>query len=144
MQSWEIGASLVAGGAAIWEDLRARTIPNWIPLLTLGAGLFLHGSEHGWPGIGTSLAGCICGFGVFLAFYLLGGLGGGDVKLMAGFGAILGPGRLWTAAWLVAVAGGLMASGVWLWLRLRGRSARGTAIPYAPAICAGVWLSLLA
>ena len=32
----------------------------------------------------------LAGAGVFLIFYLLGGMGGGDVKLMAGFGALLG------------------------------------------------------
>ena len=36
----------------------------------------------------------LAGAGVFLIFYLLGGMGGGDVKLMAGFGAVLGVPRL--------------------------------------------------
>ena len=35
---------------------------------------------------------------VFLIFYLLGGMGGGDVKLMAGFGAVLGVRQLLEAA----------------------------------------------
>ncbi len=39
-----------------------------------------------------ALAGAAAGFAVFLIFYLLGGMGGGDVKLMAGFGALLGAG----------------------------------------------------
>ena len=37
-----------------------------------------------------ALGGTVVGFAVFLIFYLLGGMGGGDVKLMAGFGALLG------------------------------------------------------
>jgi prepilin peptidase CpaA len=89
---------------------------------------------------------------VFLIFYLLNGMGGGDVKLMAGFGGLLGPGLIWRAAWIAAVAGGLMAVGFAAVLAWRARRERagghvapaGTAsantISYAPAIVAGVWL----
>ena len=94
----------------------------------------------------------VAAFAIFLIFYLMNGLGGGDVKLMAGFGGLLGPGLIWRAAWIAAVTGGLMAVGfaaVWAW-RARRERARGriapagtlsaSAIPYAPAIVAGVWL----
>ena len=50
--------------------------------------------KSGWPGVLTALAGTAVGFAVFLIFYLLGGMGGGDVKLMAGFGALLGAGTV--------------------------------------------------
>ena len=45
----------------------------------------------------------------FLLFYVLGGMGGGDVKLMAGFGALLGWSRLWQAALWTAILGALLA-----------------------------------
>ena len=76
-------------------------------------------------------------------------MGGGDVKLMAGFGALLGVGRLVEAALWTAGAGGLLALGYLGWVRLRQRwrqaegAGRAEAIPYAPAIAAGVWLSLV-
>ena len=97
-------------------------------------------------------AGATLGFAVFLVFYLLGGMGGGDVKLMAGFGSLLGPGAILWAAWIAAVAGGLMAAAYAVVLTVRERhragagrrSARVDAIPYAPAIVAGVWLAELA
>jgi prepilin peptidase CpaA len=106
-----------------------------------------------------ALGGAAAGFAVFLAFYLLGGMGGGDVKLMAGFGALLGTGRLIEAALWTAGVGGLLALGVvayrFVQQRLRRRFApgkrietaeekeRGESIPYAPAITIGVWLSLV-
>ena len=63
----------------------------------------------GWSGAGSALLGTACGAGVFLMFYLLGGMGGGDVKLMAGFGAVLGSQLLFEAALWTAGCGGLMA-----------------------------------
>jgi prepilin peptidase CpaA len=102
---------------------------------------------------------------VFLIFYLLGGMGGGDVKLMAGFGALLGVQLLLQAALWTAGCGGVLALAVIgtrairdLWTRYsRARAGepaageldvaaagRTDSIPYAPAIAAGVWLSLVA
>ena len=91
---------------------------------------------------------------MFLIFYLMGGMGGGDVKLMAGFGALLGTGRLLEAALWTAGIGGIMALVALGWKALR-RSSRAAetlsaeereqeaSIPYAPAIALGVWLSLV-
>jgi prepilin peptidase CpaA len=58
------------------------------PLLL--AGLVYHGVSHGAPGLADSLLGALLGFGILLPFYALGGMGGGDVKLMAAVGAWLG------------------------------------------------------
>ena len=118
-------------------------------------------SQHGWRGVLYALGGAAAGFAVFLVFYLLGGMGGGDVKLMSGFGALLGPGRLLEAALWTAAVGGLIAVGALGWKALLRRiagSARLSArsrpmteeekvaadsIPYAPAITLGVWLALV-
>ncbi len=87
------------------------------------------------------------GFAVFLVFYLLNGMGGGDVKLMAGFGCLVGLGTILCAAWIAAVVGGLMAMTRAVVLAVhptsenRREGGRTDAIPYAPAIVAGVWLA---
>ena len=89
--------ALLAGGvgiAACIDDLRRRQISNWIPGSAFASGLILQTVQHGWRGAGSALLGTLAGAGVFLIFYLLGGMGGGDVKLMAGFGALLGTKRL--------------------------------------------------
>jgi prepilin peptidase CpaA len=156
--------ALLAGGvgiAACIDDLRRRQISNWIPGSAFASGLVLQMAQHGWRGAGSALLGTLAGASVFLIFYLLGGMGGGDVKLMAGFGALLGAKGLFEAALWTAGCGGIMAlaviaTGLIRDFGARGKSASGQAaassgqpsrradsIPYAPAIAAGVWLSLV-
>jgi prepilin peptidase CpaA len=99
-----------------------------------------------------ALGGAITGFAAFLIFYLMGGMGGGDIKLMTGFGALLGASRLLEAALWTAGVGGIFAitvlawRGGMRWLRPQQAVASGAdadSIPYAPAIAMGVWLSLV-
>ena len=128
--------SVALGGAAVVWDLRTATIPNWLAAAGAGAGLACGFWTGGMGGLGLSAAGAAAGFTVFLLFHWLGGLGGGDVKLMAAFGALLGPAGVLEAAVLAAIAGGLLAAAVCLW------RPRRASIPYAPAIVIGAWLAL--
>lgn len=154
-QAW-VAAGI--GCAAVIEDLKARRISNWIPLTALAGGLGIRVFESGWHGALSSVLGCLAGAVVFLIFYLLGGMGGGDVKLMAGFGAVLGPGQVLQAALLAALCGGLFAAAAIVFCAVRRLCSRGQSradeipgssrpvatIPYAPAIALGAWLSFAA
>ncbi len=140
----------VIGGAATVEDLVRRSISNWISLAALVSGIGCQVIAGGWRGAGAAALGAAAGFSVFLVFYLLGGMGGGDVKLMAGFGSMLGAWRLLQAAFWIAITGGLIAAAVLGYSALRRvlakqqeNTGRVRAIPYAPAIVIGVWLTLL-
>lgn len=139
----------MVGLAASAEDLWRRNISNWIPATALAGGFAWQVSQNGWMGLWYAFAGCAVGFAVFLAFYLLGGMGGGDVKLMAGFGALIGVDRLLEAALWTAILGALLAaavlsvSAVVRFVRKEKTVVTPKAIPYAPAIVAGVWLSLV-
>src|ERR1700685_4158642 len=104
--------AVAVGIAACVDDLRRRQISNWISGSAFASGLVLQTTQHGWRGTGSALLGTLAGAGVFLIFYLLGGMGGGDVKLMAGFGALLGAKRLFEAALWTAGCGGVMALAV--------------------------------
>jgi prepilin peptidase CpaA len=130
-------AAIVLGCSAMAEDLRRGVIPNWLAAGGVAAGLVCGWWSGGVQGAGVALAGTLAGFAVFLALHWMGGLGGGDVKLMAAFGALLGPKGILGAALWAAVAGGLLALAL-LWWRPRRAS-----IPYAPAIVIGAWLVLL-
>ncbi|MEP7351986.1 MAG: A24 family peptidase [Acidobacteriota bacterium] len=161
--SAQVGIALLVGLAAVIDDLRRRQISNWICVAALTGGLGWQVGEYGWLGLGYGLGGAVAGFGVFLIFYLLGGMGGGDVKLMAGFGALLGTGKVLEAALWTAGVGGLIAVAVLAVRGLRGLIAsqgravnqaavehrspqqkqRDESIPYAPAIALGVWLALV-
>ena len=129
--------AIVLGCTAAADDLRRRRISNWISAGGLAGGLICHTGRHGLRGLGLAAAGTAIGFAIFLVVYVMGGMGGGDLKLMAAFGAILGPGGIFTAALLAAILGGLMAAASLL------RNGRQRAIPYAPAIVLGAWLALL-
>ncbi|HUB77875.1 MAG TPA: prepilin peptidase [Bryobacteraceae bacterium] len=128
--------SVALGCAAITDDLRRRQIANWINLSGLAAGLICHFVSGGLAGLGRSAGGAALGFALFLIFYCLGGMGAGDLKLSAAFGALLGPSGILVAALLAAPIGALVAGVLLIW-----RGAR--AIPYAPALTLGAWLALL-
>ncbi len=136
MSGVEITA-LALGCCAVIDDLRRRTIANWLTGSGLLAGLVLATLAGGVRGFLLALGGAAAGFSLFWICYRLGGLGGGDLKLMAAFGALLGPAAILTAAVLAAIAGALLAG---LVLLVRPRA---VAIPYAPAIVAGAWLALM-
>lgn len=99
-------------------DIRSRRIPNFITLPAILTGLALHLILGGWQQLGWAALAClICG-SIFLVFWLAGGMGAGDVKLMAAVGCLAGmPGVAYLLIW-TALAGGVMAIGLALW---RGR-----------------------
>ena len=92
-------------------DLRSRKIPNELVLAILVTGwLFaLFVSQDALRAITMSLAGTAVGFLIWIAFYVVGVIGAGDVKFFAAAGAWLGPGATWRAALAAAVAGGVLA-----------------------------------
>lgn len=131
---------LVLLSAAAW-DLAKREIPDVFPLVLLawaiGTRLFAPEQFYGqhsppwWPlaaGVGTGL---LIGFAAFTA----GWMGGGDGKLLAGLGAILGPIGLLLVLPGVAIVGGLLA--------LRARRAGDDEIAYGPAIAIGYLLAIV-
>ncbi len=139
MQLW---VCLAVGLAASVEDLWRRRISNLTILAGLAAGLAVQVMSRGYlRGACSWLAGAAAGFAIFLVFYLAGGMGGGDIKLMAAFGACLGAGQILRAAFFIAISGALVACGYMLaaWMRHQ----RAHAIPYAPAIFLGTLLSFL-
>jgi prepilin peptidase CpaA len=137
------------GLAATVTDLRSGTVPNWLTSSGVLCGLVWYGAADGPRGAGFSLVGAVVGFVSLLVFFLLGGMGGGDVKLMAAFGALVGPGLIVQALIWSALLGAIGAAGSVFWRVRRNRTRRsgmtqGEFIPYAPAISGGVWLTLLA
>ena len=94
---------------ATFTDLRSRRIPNWLVLPFLVAGVGVSTWMHGWTGLGTSLEGLALGAVLYGILCFMGGMGMGDVKLVAAIGAWVGPSQLFFALILTAMAGGVMA-----------------------------------
>ena len=96
-------------------DLATKRIPN---ALTYGSwiwGLALAAALGGWAGLTDSALGFAGAFVPVLLMFLGGSIGGGDVKLMGGVGALLGfPGGL-NAFIASIIVGGFFAAGILLW-----------------------------
>jgi prepilin peptidase CpaA len=122
------------GCAAVFDDLRRKAVSNWINVAALCIGLVYHALRGGLAGFGMAAAGAGLGLAVFFVFFWLGGMGGGDIKLMAAFGSLLGPSGILLTALFAAPIGALIAAAALLWNR------HCRAIPYAPAIVLGAWL----
>lgn len=95
--------------AAALFDLRFRRIPNFLTYPAMAAALVYHSAQFGWPGFLMGASGIAVGLAVFLAFFILGGMGAGDVKLMGAVGGLLGPKGALLAALYTALAGGVYA-----------------------------------
>jgi prepilin peptidase CpaA len=104
-------ASICAVIAAAF-DIKSRRVPNLLTGPCLLAALSLHLGFGGWHGMLNSfVASLACGL-VFFLFYLAGGMGAGDVKLMAVAGAFTGLSAVPILLVFTALAGGAMALGL--------------------------------
>lgn len=145
IQALATAVLLVVLACAAWQDLARHRIPNSLNLTGLLLGLALAGLSGGLTAVAYAAAGVLVGFGVLLPFYLLRGMGAGDVKLMAAAGAFLGPGAALLAAALTLVTGAVLGIAIVCW-RIAERSAEprgqveGSAAMEVPAI----WRALAA
>jgi prepilin peptidase CpaA len=107
-----LAAASVAALIGAGFDMKSRRIPNFVTGPALVAGLLLHLALDGWHGLLAALAAClICGV-IFLIFYLAGGMGAGDVKLIAAVGCLAGLSHSPYLLILTALAGGVMGIGL--------------------------------
>jgi prepilin peptidase CpaA len=76
---------------AAFTDARTGLIPNWLTLPTLALAPLVQLAVGGSHALVMSLVGCVvCGL-VPLCLFRAGAMGGGDVKLLSGIGALAGP-----------------------------------------------------
>jgi len=101
--------TLVVVAIATFTDLRSRRIPNWLVLPFLLVGIIVSTGIHGWTGLAQSLEGIGLGGLLFGILYWMGGMGMGDVKLVAAIGAWIGPSQLGFALVITGITGGIMA-----------------------------------
>ena len=110
MAKWVLVGALGVMAAAC--DLRSRRVPNVITFGGAAAAIVISGVLAGFNGLPHSMLGWLIGCALFFPLFAVGGMGAGDVKLLAAFGAVLGPmGAAWAAIW-ASVAGGVLALAV--------------------------------
>jgi len=76
--------------AAAFCDCRSRKVPNRLTLPMFGIGWVYQLSFFGWSGLADAGLAFLIGFGVLFVLWLIGGGGGGDVKLMGALSIWLG------------------------------------------------------
>ena len=149
---------------AVYIELKESRIPNWLTFSGMALGLLianLQGQNAFW----ASLGGLAIGFGFLFIFYVFGGVGGGDVKLMGAAGALMGVDMIKPALFYTTFIGAFIAvmMVIWrrdFWMRI-GQGLRRLAfwrkqdknqpaplpaikVPYGIAIAIGCVLALLA
>ncbi len=160
--------SVVLIVVAVYTDIRWRLIKNSITLPAIVIGLLLNILGSGWQGLLHSLIGFWVGAGLMMIPFLFGQMGGGDIKLMAALGTLLGGHSILNIFFYTTIAGGVLAviviiargelastlKRIWQLLKsiliARAPAAglaqfdKSTKIPYGLAIGAGTFCFLLA
>jgi prepilin peptidase CpaA len=101
-------AVLVAAVTDIWKF----RVYNALTLPLLVTGLAYHGY---YVDLGNSSLGVLFGFAALVPLYIIGGMGAGDVKLMAAVGAWLGMPLTFYVFLASSLAAGLYAIGLVIW-----------------------------
>ena len=171
VDTWYLGVLAIVAVTAAVTDLRRGIISNWLTYPAIAVGLIGHtlvggvGGFDGRMGLVGAAAGLAAGFLPMLAAWLAGGIGGGDAKLMAAFGALAGWRFAISIMFYGLAVGALMALVVMLrrrilaqtlgrilrfaWLLLASAkpadpaTASSAKVPFGLALCIGAVLALV-
>ncbi|MBS0207467.1 MAG: prepilin peptidase [Planctomycetes bacterium] len=103
---WFVTVTLVV--AAVIDGWQLK-VPNWITFPMIVGGWVYGFCVGGWEGLGFSLLATGVGLALLMPAYAIGGMGAGDVKLLAGVGAWVGSVVTFYAFCYSAILGGVIA-----------------------------------
>ncbi|MGS0689168.1 A24 family peptidase [Shewanella sp. 30m-9] len=159
---FQVMASGIFFLTAIVIDLTKQKIPNWLCIITIFCGFVINSYFAHLNGLLISFLGFSLAFIVLFPTFILKVLGAGDIKLMMGIGALMGPTLLMWSIVYGIVAGALTSLLLILWktgfsgcyktlkrywdcfylrtyFKPEADEAAGQRVPYAPALAIG-WL----
>ena len=105
----------VALTIAVISDVGTGRIPNWLTLSLILFAPIYYLIHDGADGLMFSLSGIGVGICAFIIFYIRGGMGAGDVKLMGAVGGLLGPKGAFLALLGTSIVGGVYALALLAW-----------------------------
>jgi len=109
---WLVTVTLIV--AAVIDGLQLK-VPNWITYPMIVGGWIYSFAAFGAEGLGWSLLGTVIGLALLMPAYAIGGMGAGDVKLLAGVGAWVWGTTTFYAFCYSAILGGVIAIGMVLY-----------------------------
>jgi len=109
---WLVSAVLVEAAVIDGQKLK---VPNWLTAHLVVGGLAFAAWRGGGAALAPALEGAALGLALLLPLYAIGGMGAGDVKLLAGVGAWVGPAAVLWAFVTSAVVGAVIAVGMVAW-----------------------------
>lgn len=123
-------------------DWETREIPDGIQLFLLAVGLVWNGYAL-WAGLDIWLSNLIGFFAVSVPLLIIavatkGGMGGGDIKLTAVCGLILG----WQRSLLSLALAAILGTIVMLPRHIAEKRDRNSEIPFGPFLASGIFLSM--
>lgn len=109
-------------------DLASRRIPNWLTVTIALTGILQSLSPFHTCTIGFSVLGLLTGFVLMFGQFAVGGLGGGDVKLLMAVGTWVGPLPLLVIFAGASVIGLMIVIAQAFWQRRMGRLLHNSAL----------------
>jgi len=103
---WLVTVVLIV--AAVIDGFELK-VPNWITFPFIITGWIYSTAAFGWEGLGWSVVGMLVGLALLMPLYSIGGMGAGDVKLLAGVGAWVYASHTMYAFAATAVVGAVLA-----------------------------------
>ena len=122
-------------------DLRERIIPNRLNLaIALLAPLAWWAQSLAlWPDIALQIGVAALIFALFIGLFAIGGIGGGDVKMIGALALWIDAGLIVDLLMIMALVGGVIAGGMLIYRKMRKTTDKAE-VPYGVAIAiAGLW-----
>jgi prepilin peptidase CpaA len=121
VERWPVWLVTITLVVAAWIDGTKLKVPNRVTFPLIIGGWVYSTWFFGWEGLGFSLLGTAVGLALLLPAYSIGGMGAGDVKLLAGVGAWVGATDTFYAGCASTVIGAVLAIAMVLYRRAWAR-----------------------
>lgn len=143
-----IPALILAGALALMmlaaaiSDIRTRTISNGLngAMALLAVPYWFAAGFSLWPDMAIQLGIALIVFAAFVGLFMVGGMGGGDVKMIGAVALWVPPSLILPMLTVMAIGGGLLSGGMLIhkfWTKRK----EPPEVPYGVAIAAaGLWV----
>ena len=119
LENWHVWlVTIILIVAAVIDGYQIK-VPNWLTFPTIISGWIYSMTFYAWSsglpwyeGFGWSLLGTVVGLALLLPAYAIGGMGAGDVKLLAGVGAWMHGSHTFYAFCVTVIVGAVLAVGM--------------------------------